>query len=83
MAATPDPALLLESIRAGVSEFISEPLSIAELEAAMSRVIKRRPADTAGRVFGFIGAKGGVGTTTVAVNVAAMLARVPIRPGRC
>jgi pilus assembly protein CpaE len=68
-----DPALLLEAMRAGVTEVVSEPLTPADLEAAITRVVSQRPLAQVGRVFGFVGAKGGVGTTTVAVNVAAAL----------
>lgn len=72
-----DPALLLEAMRSGVNEFVSEPLNVAELEAAIKRVIAQRPVTaTPGQIFAFVGAKGGVGTTTVAVNVATALAKL-------
>ena len=38
------------------------------------RVLGQRVGGETGKIFGFVGAKGGVGTTTVAVNVAAALA---------
>jgi pilus assembly protein CpaE len=63
-----DPALLLEAMRAGVNEIVSEPCSPADLEAAIIRVVGQRPMAEVGQVFGFVGAKGGVGTTTVAVG---------------
>jgi len=72
-----DPALLLEAMRSGVNEFVSEPLNVPELEAAIKRVIAQRPMTTTpGQIFAFVGAKGGVGTTTVAVNVATALAKL-------
>jgi pilus assembly protein CpaE len=74
VAATMDPALMLDAMRAGVSELIVEPLSQAELDRAIARVLNQRPVTEVGKVIGFVGAKGGVGTTTVAVNVAAALA---------
>jgi pilus assembly protein CpaE len=71
-----DPVLMLEAMRAGVTECVTEPLNRADLEAAIGRVVAQRPMGTkAGQVFAFLGAKGGVGTTTVAVNVAAALAQ--------
>jgi len=73
VASTLDPALLLEAMRAGVNELLADPLTPADLDRAISRVAVQRPATEAGRVFGFVGAKGGIGTTTVAVNVAAAL----------
>ena len=49
--------------------------------SARSRAcIGQRPSTEAGRTFGFVGAKGGVGTTTVAVNVAAALSRLERGP---
>jgi DNA-binding NarL/FixJ family response regulator len=32
-----DPALLLEAMRSGVNEFVCEPVSVAELDAAIKR----------------------------------------------
>lgn len=72
-----DPALLLEAMRSGVNEFVCEPLNPSELEAAIARVVAQRPATAVpGQIYAFVGAKGGVGTTTVAVNVATALAKL-------
>ena len=71
-----DPALMLEAMRAGVTEIVPEPLTQASLEAAIQRVWHVAEVDEpAGQVFAMVGAKGGVGTTSVAVNVASVLAR--------
>jgi pilus assembly protein CpaE len=76
IVASLDPVLMLEAMRAGVTECLTEPLNRADLEAAISRVVAQRPMGVkAGQVFAFLGAKGGVGTTTVAVNIAAALAQ--------
>jgi pilus assembly protein CpaE len=75
IAARMDPALMLEAMRAGVTEWISDPLSAVELNAAVERVSSTRPSSIQGQIFAFIGAKGGVGTTTIAVNVATALAQ--------
>jgi pilus assembly protein CpaE len=69
-----DGQLMLEAMRAGVSECVPEPLTSQALDAALRRVIKDAGATTS-QVFAFVGAKGGVGTTTLAVNTAATLAR--------
>jgi pilus assembly protein CpaE len=70
-----DPALMLEAMRAGVSEFVTEPLSSDDLRAGIERVAGQQVLPTSqGRVFAFVGAKGGVGTTTLAVNVATAMA---------
>jgi pilus assembly protein CpaE len=71
-----DPALLLEAMRAGVNEVVTEPLTQENLTAAIARVARQRGGAEPGQSFAFIGAKGGVGTTTVAVNVAASLGAV-------
>jgi pilus assembly protein CpaE len=71
-----EPALILEAMRAGVNECVAEPLSSDQLGGAITRVIAQRTAPVGGQVFAFVGAKGGVGTTTLAVNVATALAKV-------
>ncbi len=72
-AATLDPTLLVEAMRAGVNEVVAEPFTEESLAEAVARVTANRGPVQQGQVFGFIGAKGGVGTTTVAVNVAITL----------
>jgi pilus assembly protein CpaE len=73
VATTLDPALLLEAMRAGVNEVVTDPVTQPELEQAILRAIGHRFGAETGEVFGVIGAKGGVGATTVAVNAAVML----------
>jgi pilus assembly protein CpaE len=70
-----DPAFMLEAMRAGVSELVTEPVSAPDLKAAVERVLgQQAPVGPSGQILAFLGAKGGVGTTTLAVNVAATLA---------
>lgn len=76
LATALDPALMLEGMRAGVSEVLSEPLSPTDFVAAITRLIGQRTVAPSGPVFAFVGAKGGVGTTTTAVNVATSLAKL-------
>jgi pilus assembly protein CpaE len=74
-----NPALMLSAMRAGVNECVTEPLNQGDLEAAITRVVGRTTtAAAASQVFAFIGAKGGVGASTLAVNVATTLARSAI-----
>jgi pilus assembly protein CpaE len=75
LAATVEPALMLEGMRAGVNEYLAEPLTQAEFDAAITRLLGQRIAVAGGPVFAFVGAKGGVGTTTTAINVATILAK--------
>jgi pilus assembly protein CpaE len=73
-----DPALMLEAMRAGVTECVPPPIDSAQLEAAFVRVCAA-PTTVTGELFAVIGAKGGVGATTVAVNTATTLAAVDKR----
>ena len=70
--------VLLEALRAGGKEFIPQPINRAELEEALARFRERhreRKPETAkrGKLIAFIGSKGSVGTTTIAVNLAISL----------
>jgi pilus assembly protein CpaE len=75
VAARLDPVLMLEAMRAGVNEWVANPVTAADLNAAIERVSSIKVSPTQGQVFAFVGAKGGVGTTTTTVNVAAALAQ--------
>lgn len=71
-----DPQLLLEAFRVGVKEFLPQPLTRQDVEPALSRFEERFAGKTsglemqAGKVIAVIGARGGVGTSTVATNLA-------------
>jgi pilus assembly protein CpaE len=75
IASALDTSLLMAAMRAGVSEVVTE-VTPTELASAIERVASMRSTQTSGDVFAFVGAKGGVGTTTVAVNTAAALAKL-------
>lgn len=75
VVSTLDPRLMLEGMRAGVNECIPEPVAAKTLEDAVRRVLTNAAPQPAGQVFAFVGAKGGVGATTLAVNTAAALGR--------
>ena len=72
--------LLMRAIRTGVKEFLIQPLNEEEVRQALQRFKERQDKSTTvlpitpGHIINVIGAKGGVGTTTVAVNLAASLA---------
>jgi pilus assembly protein CpaE len=77
IASALEPALMLEAMRAGVTECLTEPLNPEEFTSALERVASQHQAEASvGKVFAFLGAKGGVGTTTIAVNVATELAKL-------
>jgi len=75
-----DGETVIACMRAGASEFLLQPLKRSEFRDAMAR-LERAPRHSAtnesklGKVYTFIGTKGGVGTTTMAVNFAAVLAQ--------
>lgn len=74
------PALLLEAMRVGATEYLKTPYEFAELSAALARAARRMGAAPAaaestepGRVFTFFAAKGGAGVSTAAANFAVWL----------
>jgi pilus assembly protein CpaE len=70
-------ATIIELLRARVRDFLRRPLSATELRTALDRLLARAPEAAGaaqGRVAAFISNKGGVGKSTVAVNVACCLA---------
>ena len=71
-----DPALMLKAMRARVRECIAEPVDQAALTAAINRLVVERSPSAPGQVLAFVGAKGGVGTTTTAVNVATAISQL-------
>jgi pilus assembly protein CpaE len=75
-----DPRLMLEAMRAGVNECVAEPISAKTLDEAVRRVLTNVMPHAVGQVFAFIGGKGGVGTSTLAVNTAAVLGRESDEP---
>src|SRR5262249_12083416 len=76
IAQTLAPELILSAMRAGANECVAEPVTQGELDAAITRVVARQSAPTASQAFAIVGVKGGVGATSVAINVATALARV-------
>jgi pilus assembly protein CpaE len=80
VSSTADPAQLLEAMRMGVNEWVAEPINIEELLAAVRRVARPAGPPQIGRTIAVIGAKGGIGATTVAVNLATSLRRASKEP---
>lgn len=69
--------ILLEAMRSGVQDFVPKPVSADALKAMLARFademeIKALP--TASKLIVVMGSKGGVGATTVAVNLGVQLA---------
>jgi pilus assembly protein CpaE len=75
-----DQKLLRETMRAGVREFLVEPFERAALLEAISVVkalVERKPPtlESTNQIFAFLPSKAGVGTSTIALNVSAAMAR--------
>ena len=85
IAGASEPDLILQAMRAGGNEFFAWPVGNGGPPEAMKEGVRaaiRRTADGAGakdgyqaRTLSFFGSKGGVGTTTLAVNCAIDLIR--------
>jgi pilus assembly protein CpaE len=75
----PQGDLILRTVRAGAREFLTLPADASELLTAIGNLVQTPARGAAvrlgGRVIVFAGAAGGVGCTSLAVNVAASLAR--------
>jgi pilus assembly protein CpaE len=65
-----DVGLYRELIRSGVSEYMVAPISMVDLVAVISSIFVDPDAEPIGRSIAFVGAKGGVGSSTMAHNVA-------------
>ena len=75
-----DPDLLVRCMRAGAREFLTVPFTAGVMADALVRASARRPTPAvrprkAGKLLVFMGAKGGVGVTSVACNFAVALAQ--------
>lgn len=83
VAAVADPDLILQSMRAGANEFFTWPPPDETFHGAVRRLTARRESTQGTKptsmTFVFFGAKGGAGTTTMAVNCGVAIARLTKR----
>jgi pilus assembly protein CpaE len=70
-----DIILYRELVRRGISDYQISPLSPVDVVRAISDLFSAPDSDPVGRVIAVVGAKGGVGASTVAHNVAFAIAR--------
>ncbi len=78
LAESRDPELLLTAMRAGCSEFLHKPYDAAAFANTLQRLQQQWSSTAAapappGNILTFLGVKGGVGTTTLAVHLAVYL----------
>lgn len=65
-----DIGLYRDLIRNGISEYMVQPVAMPDIMAAMATIFVDPEAEPLGRSIAFIGAKGGVGASTIAHNCA-------------
>lgn len=71
---------VIQAMRMGANDFLTQPVKRTDFREAMAR-FERAPKrvnsteSKLGKVYTFLGTKGGVGTTTLAVNFASILAQ--------
>jgi pilus assembly protein CpaE len=73
----PNPQLLLDAMRSGVQDFIAKPVqdgSLRDLLQRLSTDVQGKDIVSNDKLIVIMGAKGGVGATTVAVNLGVQLA---------
>jgi pilus assembly protein CpaE len=83
-----EPKLILRALHEGADHYLDQAELETGLDAALARLQNREEAPS-GRLVGVLGASGGSGASTLAVNVASVLARdhgkcalVDLKPGR-
>jgi pilus assembly protein CpaE len=75
-----DGETVIGALRSGANDFLMQPIKRTEFRDAVTR-LERTPRRASsgdsklGKVYTFVGTKGGVGTTSMAVNFAAVLAQ--------
>ena len=80
ISSSTDGNLILRAMRAGAKEFLAHPVRLDDLLGALNRLGERRygkgkSKSTGSNVIAVAGATGGVGTTSLAVNLGCALAR--------
>jgi pilus assembly protein CpaE len=75
-AVPPNHQLLLEAMRSGVQDFLAKPIepsSLKEILLRFAQDVESRDRTSLDRLIVVMGSKGGVGATTVAVNIGVQL----------
>ncbi|MDM7987562.1 MAG: AAA family ATPase [Smithella sp.] len=82
-----DTDLLIRALRTGVKEFFSQPLKREDVVEAFLKFIRKHVEEketmskaVKGKIFTVFGAKGGAGTSTIAVNLATGMAQLKGNP---
>ena len=74
-----ESAFILEGVRARIQDFLRHPLSSTEIRQVLDRVFvqgkTKSSLSSLGHIVSFVSNKGGVGKSTISVNMACLLAR--------
>jgi pilus assembly protein CpaE len=70
-----DVILYRELIRQGISEYLVAPLSQVQVIEAIASLYQDPKSEPLGKIYSFIGAKGGVGSSTIAHNTAWLMSQ--------
>jgi pilus assembly protein CpaE len=70
-----DVALYRDLVRRGVSDYLISPVGVLQIVRAVCGLFAAPDAKPVGRVVAVVGAKGGVGASTIAHNIAFSIAR--------
>jgi pilus assembly protein CpaE len=70
-----DVALYRELVRRGVSDYVIAPVTAIDVVRSICNLFSAPEAKSVGRIVAVVGAKGGVGASTIAHNVAWAIAR--------
>ncbi len=69
--------VVLQAMKAGIKEYLVKPLNVQELTAAVEKIIDAQSKTAEpGKLIAVMGTAGGVGTTTLATNLAVELAEI-------
>ena len=81
-----DPEILIEAIRTGIKGFFPQPINKDQVKTAMMEMVREKEDKEGtegthqGEIITVFGSKGGVGTTTLAANLAVSLATMESSP---
>src|SRR5262249_24042169 len=70
-----DIVLYRELVRRGVSDYLMAPISVLDVVRSVSSLFSAPDARPVGRTIAIVGARGGVGASTIAHNIAWSIAR--------
>jgi len=82
-----EPEIIIQAWRGGAKEFFPQPINRDDVRNALLKFVERKKSikkpevrAKMGKIIDVLGCKGGVGTTTVAVNLATTLTRLEGEP---